>query len=155
MANPHASAPDPAAVQAQPTSESNKDIVLKQRIELKATLTSILNSSMSQNAEKMSIWLQKTALIQPRVSLSKFADAYMHHAPPVMNSALPNDLTREALRLVLTEGNLARLLVRGAEEHGEEVLLQDLGTDRFLRHVDDQAKASRLFARRRATDVQV
>ena len=35
-----------------------------------------------------SIWLQKSALIQPRTSLSKFADAYKHHPPPGISSAL-------------------------------------------------------------------
>ena len=36
----------------------------------------------------MSIWLQKSALVQPRTSFLKFADAYMHHPPPAISSAL-------------------------------------------------------------------
>ena len=42
----------------------------------------------------MSIWLQKSALIQPRKSLSKSADAHMHHPPPVISSALQSDERR-------------------------------------------------------------
>jgi hypothetical protein len=31
-----------------------------------------------------SIWFKKPAFIQPRTSLTKVADTYMHHAPPVI-----------------------------------------------------------------------
>ena len=37
---------------------------------------------------KITVWLQKSVLIQPRKRLSKFADAYVHHPPPVRRSAL-------------------------------------------------------------------
>ena len=51
----------------------------------------------------MIIWPQKPASIQPRTSLSKFADAYMHHPPPVVSSALrqPLDQLEDRLALLL------------------------------------------------------
>ena len=36
----------------------------------------------------MSIWFQKLALIQPRTSLSRYADAYLHRPAPVISSAV-------------------------------------------------------------------
>ena len=48
MSNPPVSAPDPTTVQVQSPDQSVNDTVLKQRIELKATLMSILNASVLQ-----------------------------------------------------------------------------------------------------------
>ena len=36
----------------------------------------------------MTVSLQKLALIQPRTSLSRYADAYLHQPPPVISSAV-------------------------------------------------------------------
>ena len=40
------------------------------------------------NAEKMTLWLQNSTLIQPRTSSPKFAEASKRYHPPVINLAL-------------------------------------------------------------------
>ena len=73
---------------------------------------------------QFSMYLQKSALIQSRTSLSKFADACMHHPPPVISSALVH-FTRDcrgsaeiSCRLAKSEKNAHACLRDLAAFHG-------------------------------------
>ena len=63
---------------------------------------------------KMNIWLQKSALTQPRTGLSTCADAQMHHPPPV-NKFRPADNRCGSLPL---SAGLALRLASGAVLRG-------------------------------------
>ena len=66
---------------------------------------------------KMGVWLQKSALIQLRRSLSKFSDAYMPHPPPVISSAPPTPHRAHVLAHAAVD-----LDAVGREQHeGEDV----------------------------------
>ena len=93
--------------------------------------------------------LQKSALTQPRASLSKFGDAYIHHQPPVINSALYSLAARRDVSNCAGDAYLATAegFYRGVESHLQiprvvglkhllERLLEDMHRERVAQDLD-------------------